>query len=64
MMTVKDLRQKLDRLPDDAPVLLECTQLVNTFISANAIFVDVEPMPDSKVRMVLSDSGVRALHIF
>ena len=64
MMTVKDLRKKMEDLPDDAPVLLECTQIAYTFHSAKAITIDVELMPNSKSRMTLADAGVRALHIF
>ena len=64
MMTVKDLRKKIEDLPDDAPVLLECSQVAYTFHSAKAIIIDVEPIPNSEERMTLADAGVRALHIF
>ena len=64
MMTVKDLKAALDDLPDEAPVLQECRQLVNTFVSVNAMTINVDPMPNSHVRMVRADSGVPALLIF
>jgi hypothetical protein len=64
MMTVKDLKAVLDDLPDEALVLQECRQIEYTFFSANAITINVDPMPNSHVRMVLADSGAPALLIF
>jgi hypothetical protein len=64
MLTVKDLKVILDDLPDEAPVLQECQQLVNTFFSVKAIKINADPLAGSRVRMVRADSGVPALLIF
>jgi hypothetical protein len=64
MMTVKDLKAILDGLPDEAPVLQECHQLVSTFCSVKAIKINADPLGSSHVRMVRADSGEPALLIF
>ena len=64
MLTVKDLKAVLDSLPDEAPVLQECRQIEYTFFSVNATTINVDPMPNSHVRMVLADTGAPALLIF
>ena len=64
MMTVKDLKAILERLPDEAPVLWECDQLPATYISAKTTKFTVDAMPNSRVRMVRAESGTPALLIF
>ena len=64
MMTVKDLKAVLDGLPDEAPVLQECHLLLNTFTSAKTTTINVNPLPDSRVRMVRSENGTPALLVF
>jgi hypothetical protein len=63
MMTVKDLKAVLDDLPDEAFVLQECHLLLNTFTSVNAFTINVDPMPNSHVRMVRAGDGAPALLI-
>ena len=64
MMKVKDLKAILDDLPDEAPVLQECRQIESTFFSVNASTINVDPMRNSHVRMVLAENGTPALLIF
>ena len=64
MMTVKDLKAILERLPDEAPVLWQCDQLPATYVSVKATKFTVDPMPNSRVRMVRAENGTPALLVF